>query len=116
MYLSATEKSIDKPVLELKGFAKTGLLKEGDSQTITFNLNVNDLASFDTAQSTWVADAGEYTVKIGGSSEDIKLTKSFKLAKVIIVEKVDKALVPQVPINEFQWTISHICTLVPGVF
>jgi beta-glucosidase len=102
LYLSAPAKSMDKPVQELKGFAKTGLLKPGASQTITFTLNGNDLASFDTAQSAWIADSGEYTVKIGTSSEDSKLTKSFKLAKDILVEKTHKALVPQVLINELK--------------
>ena len=102
LYLSAPAKSMDKPVQELKGFAKTVLLKPGASQTITFTLNANDLASFDTAQSAWVADAGTYSVKIGASSEDIKLTKSFKLAKDIVVEKVHKVLVPLVLINELK--------------
>lgn len=102
LYLSAPAKSIDKPVQELKGFAKTGLLKPGSSQTITFTLNANDLASFDTAQSAWIADAGTYTVKIGASSEDIKLTKAFKLANDLVVEKVHQAVVPQVPINELK--------------
>lgn len=102
LYLSAPAKSMDKPVQELKGFAKTDLLKPGASQTISFNLNAKDLASFNTKQSAWIADSGEYTVKIGASSEDIKLTKSFKLAMDIVVEKTHKALVPQVPINELK--------------
>lgn len=102
LYLSAPAKSMDKPLQELKGFAKTDLLKPGTSQSITFTLNAKDLASFNTAQSAWIADSGEYTVKIGDSSEDIKLTKSFKLTKDILVEKTHKALVPQVPINELK--------------
>ena len=102
MYLSAPAKSMDKPVQELKGFAKTGLLKPGASQTITFTLNAKDLASFDTAQTAWIADSGTYTVKIGASSEDIKLTKDFKLEKELVVEKLHKVLTPQVPINELK--------------
>ena len=102
LYLSAPAKSMDKPAEELKGFAKTALLKPGLSQMISFTLKASDLASFDTAQSAWVADAGNYTVKIGASCQDIKLTKSFKLAKDIVVEKVHKVLVPQVPINELK--------------
>ncbi len=85
---------MDKPSEELKGFAKTNLLKPGESQTLTFTLDAKALASFDTAQSSWVADAGEYKVKIGASSEDIKLEKSFNLAKSITVEKDHKALCP----------------------
>lgn len=102
LYLSAPAKSMDKPAMELKGFAKTDQLKPGASQSITFTLNAKDLASFNTAQSVWIADSGEYTVKIGVSSEEIKRSKDFKLAKDIVVEKVHKALSPQVLINELK--------------
>ncbi|HTK20639.1 MAG TPA: glycoside hydrolase family 3 C-terminal domain-containing protein [Mucilaginibacter sp.] len=102
LYLSAPHKSIDKPSEELKGFAKTRTLKPGESQTLTFTLDKKSLASFNTAQSAWVADAGEYKVKIGASSENIKLEKPFNLAKSITVEKVHKALAPQVSIDELK--------------
>ena len=102
LYLSAPHTTLDKPSEELKGFAKTGLLKPAESQVLTFTLNPEDLASFYSDKAAWVADAGKYTVKIGASSEDIKLTKSFSLAKAITVEKVHKALVPQVAIDELK--------------
>jgi beta-glucosidase len=102
LYLGAPHASIDKPSEELKGFAKTGLLKPGESQTLTFTLNARDLASFHTINSSWIADAGLYKLKIGASSEDIKQNGSFRLAKTITVEKVNKALVPQVAIDELK--------------
>jgi beta-glucosidase len=102
LYLSAPVKSIDKPTEELKVFSKTKLLNPGESQIITFILNPKDLASFYTSQSAWMADAGNYIVKIGASSENIKLTKSFTLSKELIIEKVNKALAPQVQINELK--------------
>ena len=102
LYLSAPHPTIDKPSEELKGFAKTGLLKPGESQVLTFTLNPEDLSSFYSDQSAWVADAGKYTVKIGASSGDIKLTKSFTLNKAITVEKVHKALAPKVAIDELK--------------
>src|SRR5581483_5504301 len=88
LYLTAPKGKLDKPAEELKGYAKTKLLNPGESQTLTFTLHANDLASFNTGQTAWVADAGKYEVKIGASSEDIKLVKPFTLAKSITVEKV----------------------------
>ena len=102
LYLSAPHQTLDKPTEELKGFAKTRLLNPGESQTLTFTVNPKDLASFNTAQSAWIEDAGKYEVKIGASSEDIKLAKAFTLSKTTTVEKVNKALVPQVDINELK--------------
>ncbi|HVV55843.1 MAG TPA: glycoside hydrolase family 3 C-terminal domain-containing protein [Mucilaginibacter sp.] len=102
LYLSAPKGAVDKPSEELKGFAKTKLLQPGESETLTFTLVPHDLASFNTAQSAWIADAGKYEVKIGASSEDIKLVKSFSLAKTLTVEKVHNALAPQVSIDELK--------------
>ncbi|QEC75236.1 beta-glucosidase family protein [Mucilaginibacter ginsenosidivorax] len=102
LYLSAPNKTLDKPSEELKGFGKTRLLQPGASQTLTFTIDPKNLASFNTEKSSWIADAGKYTVKIGASSEDIRMTKPFVLAKMLIVEKDHKAIVPQVSINELK--------------
>ena len=102
LYLSAPQGKLDKPSEELKGFAKTGLLQPGKSETITFTLNPDDLASFDTNTSSWIADAGNYKVSIGASSLDIKSTSSFNLSKELVVEKVHKVLVPQATVDELK--------------
>lgn len=102
LYLSAPAKSMDKPNEELKAFAKTRLLKPGESQTITFSLTAKDLASFNTNQSAWIAEEGSYIVKIGTSSEDIKQTKTFILSNESIVEKVNKVMSPRTIINELK--------------
>ena len=102
LYLAAPHLSRDKPAEELKAFGKTGLLQPGQSQTLSFTLDAKDLASFNTDASAWIADAGKYQVKIAASSEDIKLVKSFTLAKTTTIEKVSKALAPQVAIDELK--------------
>ena len=102
LYLSAPHKTLDKPSEELKGFAKTALLKPGASQTITFTIQPKDLSSFETARSAWVAENGEYTLKIGASSEDIKLSQVFTLPKEVVVETNSKAMAPTVQIDELK--------------
>ncbi len=89
----------DKPAAELKAFAKTGELKPGESQTFTFTITARDLASYQTKTSSWIADAGTYTVKFG-TSQTVKQSATFKLGKDIIVEKTNKVLVPKATINE----------------
>jgi beta-glucosidase len=102
LYLSAPHKSLDKPSEELKGFAKTRLLKPGESQTLSFDIDAKALASFDANQSAWVAEAGTYNVSLGASSTDIKLKQPFILAKDMIIEKVHKALSLKDPIDELK--------------
>lgn len=101
LYLSAPVSKIDKPKSELKAFAKTKLLAPGESQEISFSLSAADLASFNTAAGAWVADAGDYTINIGNAEQTIAAA-NFKLAKEIVVEKVNKVLLPKVAINELK--------------
>lgn len=102
LYLSAPANKLDKPVAELKGFAKTRLLQPGESQTLTFELRARSLASFDPATSSWIAEAGKYTVKIGASSRDIRQTASFDLDSDLVVKKESKALEARIAIQEFK--------------
>ncbi len=101
VYISAPAKTMEKPLKELKGFAKTRLLQPGETQSLMFTLDAHALASFDVNTSAWVADAGLYQVKVGASSQNIKQTASFTLPKSIIVQKVNKVLSPHVRIKEF---------------
>ena len=94
LYLSAPESGIEKPFQELRGFAKTELLKPGESQNVSFELDGRSLASFYTGKSAWVADPGVYEVKIGASSKDIRLKSTFTMPKELIVEKVHNVLYP----------------------
>jgi len=100
LYLSAPSGKLEKPSEELKGFAKTALLQPGQTEKITIAITPDELASFNTDATAWVADAGTYTVKIGASSSNIKQTATFNLSKEILVEKCNKVMQPQVPINE----------------
>ena len=101
LYISAPTNKLDKPTSELKAFAKTGLLAPGASQKISFTITAADLASFQTASTSWIADAGDYTVKIG-TAEETFTSAGFKLAKEVIVEKVHKVVVPNIAINELK--------------
>lgn len=102
LYVTAPAAKLDKPVKELKGFAKTKLLAPGESETLSFTLDARNLASFDPAQSAWVAEAGNYEVKLGASSKDIRANASFTLAKDRVVKKESVALVPKTPIAELK--------------
>ena len=100
LYLSAPSKIQDKPKRELKGFAKTNLLKPGESQILTFTLDERSLCSFRSSISSWVAEAGNYRVQIGASSQDIRQEASFDLGRELIVEKLHDVLQPNLPIKD----------------
>lgn len=93
VYVQAPKGRLEKPVQELKAFAKTRELQPGESQTLTITIPVRDLASFDEAKSQWLTEAGTYTFRIGASSRDIRTTASLALKEY--TEKTTNALAPQ---------------------
>ena len=97
VYVQAPAGKLEKPAQELKAFAKTRELKPGESQTLTMNLLLRDLASFDEASSQWLTEAGTYTFRFGFSSRDIKASLPLALKKY--TEKTTNALAPQEKLN-----------------
>jgi beta-glucosidase len=95
VYASAPGKQLEKPEEELVAFGKTALLKPGKSATLSFDIDASLLASFDEASTSWITEAGDYTVKVGASSKDIKAKATFSVANDITVQQVSKAMVPQ---------------------
>ena len=98
LYISAPDnKAANKPAKELKAFAKTKLLKPGESETLTLNVKAEDLASFDEAASAWVVAEGEYQFLVAASSQDIKatLTANAKSQQT----KVNDVMKPQAQMN-----------------
>jgi len=102
LYLSAPSVKLDKPSMELKGFAKTRLLKPGESQTLSFVIESRRLSSFDPVSSSWISEAGNYQVRIGASSKDIRQKASFSLAKDLTVKKESVSLLPKEKIAELK--------------
>ena len=97
VYVTAPRKQLQKPVHELKAFAKTRELKPGESQTLTMQIAIRDLASFDDTNSQWLAEAGSYTFHIGSSSRDLPLSVNIKLKQY--TERVNNAMAPRQPLN-----------------
>ncbi|MCB2294557.1 glycoside hydrolase family 3 C-terminal domain-containing protein [Clostridium algoriphilum] len=94
LYVGAPGKSMDKPVKELKGFAKTNVLSKNKKQTLNFNLDAMSLASFDEKRSAWVIEPGNYKVYAAASSKDIRQTAKFNVPREIVVKTVSNVLKP----------------------
>lgn len=98
LYVTAPDGKIEKPEMELKSFAKTGNLNPGEKENVEFELNAQDIASFDEDSSAWIVEKGTYEVRIGASSENIKLATTFTVDKDIVVEQVNNVY-PEVDID-----------------
>lgn len=69
------------PVCELRGFAKTGELAPGQSETVQIPLTPADLAYFDEGRSAWVTPAGTYTLAVGENVAQASLQASLEVKK-----------------------------------
>ena len=98
LYVSAPDnKAANKPAKELKAYAKTRLLKPGESQTLTLLVKAADLASFDESASAWVVAEGAYQFLVGVSSQDIKATLSADVKAQ--TQKANDVMKPQAKMN-----------------
>jgi beta-glucosidase len=70
LYVRDLVGSVTRPVKELKGFERVEL-KPGEARDVRFTITPADLA-FYTARGRWEAEAGGFTVFVGGNSRDVK--------------------------------------------
>jgi beta-glucosidase len=72
LYVRDVECSIERPLKELKGFAKV-YLEPGQSKTITMKLDRQSFAFFDPLTNQWIVEAGAFDILIGSSAKHIHL-------------------------------------------
>jgi beta-glucosidase len=78
LYLRDVTSTLRRPQKELKAFAKVSL-EPGETKTVTFRLDDEDLSFYDPGGRGWVAEAGDFEVLVGSSSRDIRLIGRFTL-------------------------------------
>jgi len=79
-YLRDPKASVMRPPKELKAFGKV-MLRPGETSTVTVTLDREAFAYWDDARHAWVAEEGEYTIFVGGSSSDMKAKAEVSLAE-----------------------------------
>jgi beta-glucosidase len=79
LYVSYDRPAVDRPVRELKGFARVALMP-GQTRTVTLDVAAEDLTYYDTATGTWRHDAAGYHAAVGSSSRDLPLSAAFQVS------------------------------------
>jgi beta-glucosidase len=78
MYIRDQQASLQRPEKELKAFAKVQL-EPGERKTVTLSIGRDALAYYDDLAHEWVAEAGEFEVLVGSSSQEIRASAMFAL-------------------------------------
>lgn len=79
IYVSKPDSKIDRPVHELKTFAKTPLMSSGETAELKMSIPVRDLSYWNESTSGWTLEPGTYLINASSSSRDPKLSKEISL-------------------------------------
>ena len=75
LYVTDEECSVVRPLKELKGFEKV-YLNPGQTKTVSMRLDETAFRFYNTYEHKFVVEPGEFTIKVGSSSADIRLSVS----------------------------------------
>lgn len=105
VYYSAPQGLLGKPVLELCSFAKTKLLKPGESQTLTLKIPLSGMSSYDDGgvtgnKSSYVLEEGDYNLYVGNSVHHLEKIHFddkpfYTVGELMLVDTLNEALAPR---------------------
>ena len=72
LYVADKESTYQRPPQELKAFTKVELAP-GEATEISFTLNTRDFSYYSKVYDRWLAETGEFEIRVGASSRDIRL-------------------------------------------
>ena len=100
VYLSCPQNGRARELRRLAGFAKTGLLAPGQSQTLSISIPQKQLASFDPQRQGWVVERGSYGVWVGSSSAHLQLGALLQVGQDTMIETTHPICPVQHPFEE----------------
>lgn len=82
-----TAGGIEKSYVNLIGFAKTGLLEPGESESVTISFSVDDMASYDYQNAkSYILEAGEYQIKLMNNAHDVIETETINIPSTVVYQ------------------------------
>ena len=78
LYAGMKKSAVRRPVRELKGFQKIGLMP-GEEREVSFSLDAGAFAYYETRIHDWFIESGDLCIEIGSSDRDIRLCAEVKM-------------------------------------
>ncbi len=85
VYVSPPKGGMMKEYQRLAAFAKTGVLKPGESEEVTLCFHLRDLASYRERDAVTVLEAGDYVIRVGNSSRKTGIAAVLRLREEMIL-------------------------------
>ncbi|MDQ3819047.1 MAG: glycoside hydrolase family 3 C-terminal domain-containing protein, partial [Acidobacteriota bacterium] len=80
MYVKHLNSSVERPIKELKGFARVAL-RAGETKTVSMELKADQLAYWDAGKHRFVVENDKVQIMVGSSSADLKLNRTVKVTQ-----------------------------------
>ncbi|MEK0312535.1 beta-glucosidase [Cohnella sp. 56] len=80
VYVAPTGAGVERPLQELKMFEKVRLMP-GEEKVVIMKLSKDAFGYYDEEARAFVAEAGEFEIRIGSSSRDIRLIRKISLQR-----------------------------------
>lgn len=102
-----TNGGIEKASVNLVEFEKTELLEPGKSQTLSFEIAKEDMASYDSSQikvegGGYILEAGDYVISVRSDSHTVVAEEKFTVDKDIDYSKEGRSTDETTPVNVFE--------------
>lgn len=99
VYVSPAQGKLGRPVKELAGFAKTGVLAPNESEVVEIEIPYSTFATFDDSGVTGfpfceVLEAGEYAFYVGKNVRDCVKIGAFEVEETEVVTECSDILMP----------------------
>ena len=78
LYIGDDEASVERPVMELKGFSKVAL-EPGETAKVRFTIKPEMLKFYDVEKGDWTLEKGSFTAYIAAASDDIRTQVAFEV-------------------------------------
>ncbi len=99
VYVQLPQGKLGKPALTLCGFAKTGVIQPGQTQTVEIVIPTGRFVSYDDGgvtghRSCYVLEQGTYRFLAGHSVRCLEEAYTYELSDTVVVEQLEEACAP----------------------
>lgn len=95
VYISVPCAKLEQPARQLKAFAKTSLVRPGESEKISLRIPLRDVASFDEDICGYIIESGIYGIYIGNSVSNSRLAAQLTIAHTQTISKLGADIGPE---------------------
>ena len=87
LYMSEPAVELNKAAKQLVSFAKTKELSAGEEETLELNFDLREFAAYSEKKAAYILEKGDYILKLGNSSADVKAVAAVRLNSDVIVKQ-----------------------------